>query len=80
MDSDRILCWNAQGLNNRARRYLVVSLVVLHNVFLLCIQESKLHIIDDNLILSMLSARFAYDFVPTVGSHGGILVAWKSAR
>jgi exonuclease III len=79
MDSDRILCWNARGLNSRARRDLVASLVVQHNVSLLCIQESKLHVIDDSLILKMLGAGFAYDFVPTVGTRGGILVAWKSA-
>jgi exonuclease III len=80
MDSDRILCWNARGLNNRAHHDLVASLIVQHNVSLLCIKESKLHVIDDSLILSMLSAGFAYDFVPAVGTRGGILVAWKSAR
>jgi hypothetical protein len=63
MDSDKLLCWNARGLNSRGTHDLVASFVIQHGVSLLCIQESKLHVIDDHLMTSMLGLSFSYDFV-----------------
>jgi hypothetical protein len=40
-------------------------------------QESKLHVIDDSLVCNMLGPSFDYAYLPTDGSRGGILVAWR---
>jgi exonuclease III len=78
MDNEICLCWNACGLNARARQDVVSIMVFLDCVLLLGLQETKLHVIDDQLIYSMLSSSFAYTFVQNNGNHGGILVAWRT--
>jgi hypothetical protein len=44
-----------------------------------CLQETKLSLFDDHLILKLLGSGFAFYFVPAVETGGGILIAWKSA-
>jgi hypothetical protein len=78
MGPETIMSWNARGLNTRARRDVVAEVVWQERVSLLCIQESKLVVVNDSLINSMLDSSFAYDFVPAIGMCGGILVAWPS--
>jgi hypothetical protein len=43
---------------------------------LLCLQETKIVILDDSFINSMLDAMFQHSFVPADGTRGEILVAW----
>jgi hypothetical protein len=47
MSSDTMLSWKAQGLNAQARREVVAELVSQVCVSLLCIQQSKLPVVDD---------------------------------
>jgi exonuclease III len=42
-----LLNWNVRGLNDRARRSVVRDLAVTSGCSILCIQESKLGVIDD---------------------------------
>jgi exonuclease III len=77
MDSDRILNWNVRGLNGRARWDMVVDYVRQEKVSLVCLQETKLAIIDDTLVTNMLGQCFAYFYLLAVGNRGGILLAWN---
>jgi exonuclease III len=76
MDSERIVFWNARGVNSRAPQNVVANLVVSERISILCIQETKLGVVDDQLILSIIGPSFDYHFVPAVETRGGILDAW----
>jgi hypothetical protein len=67
MDCVNILFWSVRGLNSRARRDVVAGLVVQERVSLLCLQETKLHVIDATLMTN--------SFVLTNGTWGSILIA-----
>jgi hypothetical protein len=43
---------------------------------LLCLQETKLDVMDRSLLADMLGLDFDYYDLPTVGTCGGISVAW----
>jgi hypothetical protein len=53
MDSDNILIWNVRDLNSRARRTMVVDTVAQERVSLVCIQETKLSVMDSALVISI---------------------------
>jgi hypothetical protein len=78
MSSDTMLSWKAQGLNAQARREVVAELVSQVCVSLLCIQQSKLPVVDDAMVILMLGSSYVYHFVPASGTRGGILVGWHS--
>jgi hypothetical protein len=40
-----------------------------------CVQETKLRILDDFLVIQLLGAGFDYNFLPAMGRRGGILIA-----
>lgn len=49
------------------------------NVALACLQESKLEVVDAAVVCQVLGSGFDdFDFLPAVGTRGGILMAWKS--
>jgi hypothetical protein len=53
MDSDNILIWNVCDLNSRARRTVVVDTVAQERVSLVCIQETKLSVMDSAFVISI---------------------------
>jgi exonuclease III len=66
------LCWNVRGLNDRAKRDSVKSVVVDLRPSIICLQETKLSIVSDYDILSILGAGFSnFVFKPAQGSRGG---------
>jgi exonuclease III len=65
---DRLLCWNVRGLNARAHRDVVADLVSQEKISLLCLQETKLAVIDESLITNMLGSSFAYFYLPASGT------------
>jgi hypothetical protein len=46
---------------------------------LVCLQETKLHVINDYDVMQILGSGFDYSYLPTDDTGGGILVAWHSA-
>jgi exonuclease III len=70
--------WNVRGLNSRAKRDSIKSVVVSLKPAVVCLQETKLDSISDFNILSILGSGFSnFVFSPAHGSRGGILVAWR---
>jgi hypothetical protein len=49
-----ILCWNVRGLNDRARRDAVRTLVDDIRPSVVCLQETKLDVIQQHLVLILL--------------------------
>ena len=68
--------WNVRGLNDRTRRNVVKEFVLLLKPTIVCIQETKLSSICNNVAVEIVGASFDYDFVPADGAAGGIMLAW----
>jgi exonuclease III len=73
-----LVVWNARGLNRRARRTAVQELVRSERASFVCLQETKLDVLDDALVKDMLGLDFDYFALPVVHTHGGILVTWDA--
>jgi exonuclease III len=54
----------------------VRELALSEKVSLLCLQETKLDVMDRSLLVNILGLDFDYFDLPAVGTCGGILVAW----
>jgi exonuclease III len=46
---------------------------------ILCLQETKLNVISEFDIMQLLGVGFDYTYLPSVQTHGGILVTWKAS-
>lgn len=73
----KIVCWNVRGLNTPARRDAVRDIVRDCKASIACLQETKLAIVDDALITSMLGPSFTANYLalPAAGSRGGMIMA-----
>ncbi|KAI4973419.1 hypothetical protein ZWY2020_035680 [Hordeum vulgare] len=75
----KIVIWNARGLNARARRMTIRSLICTTEASIVCIQETKMELICSSTVLETLGSEFdEYVYLPAAGTRGGILLAWKS--
>ena len=79
MNDDKciIFNWNVCGLNSVARRDVVRGLVNDHRCNVVCLQETKLACVDDNVIIQTLGQQFvgSYFYLPAQGTRGGVIVA-----
>jgi exonuclease III len=76
MDNKIILSWNVCGLNARARQDNVRTLVTDLRPSIVCLQETKLDVVPQNLVYSMLGINFHdYAYLPASNTRGGILIA-----
>ena len=72
-----ILCWNVRGLNCPDRRATVHETIATSSCHLVCLQETKLQVIDSFIATYLGGYRqknFAYK--PADGTKGGILLLW----
>lgn len=72
-----LLNWNLRGLNNPARRLVLRNMVSQQKATIVCIQESKLAMVDNALIVEAFGPQFANKFcyLPADGTRGRIIVA-----
>jgi exonuclease III len=78
MDFENFIIWNVRGLNSHARRALVADIVSQEQVSVVCLQATKLSIIDDRIILDLFGSGFGYDIAPATDTRGGFLIVWRS--
>jgi exonuclease III len=79
MNPSKIVCWNVRGLNSKSRQDVVCNLINSFRANVVCIQETKMPKISLQTVLSSLGSNFVHRLVlPSVGSSGGILVAWTN--
>ncbi|KAJ1263332.1 hypothetical protein BS78_09G176000 [Paspalum vaginatum] len=73
----QILNWNVRGLNDGARRDVVQELIRDIGSTIVCLQETKLSMIDQPIIARTLGAKFVnnYTVLPATQTRGGILLA-----
>ncbi|VAH57976.1 unnamed protein product [Triticum turgidum subsp. durum] len=76
----RLVVWNVRGLNARARRMAIRSLIVTTSASIVCLQETKMALICSSVVLDTLGSEFDdYTYLLAQGTRGGILLAWKSS-
>lgn len=78
MDSEACLIWNVRGLNARARRDTVRMVIEQERASIICLQETKLDVIDDRIVRDLLGGLFDYSYLLAQHTRGGILLAWRT--
>jgi hypothetical protein len=75
-----ILCWNIRGINAVAKWDAVRDKVEESSCSVICLQETKRESFDLSYIRNFAPRRFdKFDYIPSVGASGGILVIWNSS-
>lgn len=73
----RVLCWNVRGLNNMSKRNAVREFIRDAKVHLVCLQETKLDVIDTYVVMHCIGPSFdGFASLPATDTRGGILVGW----
>jgi exonuclease III len=73
-----ILSWNVRGLNDKARRDTVCTLVDDIRPSIVCLQETKLDVISQHLMYAMVMLGIIYTefaYLPASNTRGSILIA-----
>lgn len=80
MDNTSIVSWNVRGLNARARQDVVRTLVDDIRPTIIYLQETKLAVISQYIVYSILGRPFSeFAYLPTSNTRGGILVAGRQS-
>jgi exonuclease III len=77
----KIISWNVRGLGGFEKRREVSQMVKEKNPFILCLQESKLSVVNDlvcQAIWNDINVGFSYR--PSVGASGGIITLWNRSE
>jgi exonuclease III len=62
-----VLCWNVRGLNDPAKRDAVCEFIASLTVSVVCLQETRLDVIDNFLVIQCLGPSFdGYVYLPAV--------------
>jgi len=73
----KIVSWNVRGLGSVEKRREVCNLVREKQPFLLCVQETKLSVVDATVCKSIWGDVHAdFSFQSSVGASGGIVTMW----
>jgi exonuclease III len=75
MVPEGILVWNVYGLNAQLHKVVVHELAASEKPSTVCLKETKLNVIFVFDLMQIVGASFEYYFLPSVQTHGGILVA-----
>jgi len=73
----KLLSYNVRGLGGYEERDEVRRLVVDKHPYVLCIQKSKLTVVEKGVVSAIRgSTTFGFSFQPSVGASGGLLTVW----
>jgi exonuclease III len=75
-----ILCWNVRGINGSDKWDAVRDKIEESCCSVICLQETKHEHFDMRFIRNFAPRRFDhFEYIPSVGASGGILVVWNSS-
>jgi exonuclease III len=75
-----ILSMNVRGLNDPVKRDAVREFISLVNVHMVCLQETRLNVVDTFLVSQCCGPAFdEFIALPAHETRGGILLAWDSS-
>lgn len=73
----KIISWNVRGLGNGNKRRIVREGLLRSSPDIIILQETKLMDVDRAVVSGVWGSRFReWCFLPSVGSRGGIIIAW----
>ena len=73
----RIISWNVRGLNVRAKRRRVSNSLRMWNGDVVCLQETKLEVVDLAVVQSLRGSPFVdWEYQASKGASGGIVILW----
>lgn len=69
--------WNIRGLNGAVRRQVMHNFISNHRATIVCLQETKLQTVNDQIISKTLGQQFvgAYAVLPAIGVSVGVIIA-----
>jgi hypothetical protein len=71
MDNTITMSWKVRGLNDMARRDAVRTLVDDARPTIVCLQETKLDVIDQHLVFALFGINFRdYAYLPASNTRG----------
>jgi exonuclease III len=74
-----VLCWNVRGINDKDKWDPMRNKIEESIANIFCLQETKKESIDLQFVRKFPPKRFdRFDFSPSNGASGGILVCWAS--
>ena len=75
----KFISYNISGLGSFEKRKEIQKIVKLHRPWILCVQETKLEIINGFLCSSLWgNQHYGFSYRSSVGAFGGILTIWDS--
>ncbi|KAK8626056.1 hypothetical protein V6N13_133708 [Hibiscus sabdariffa] len=76
-----VLSWNVRGLGSQIKHKAIKSLLRKQRVEMTFLVDPKLELVSDDVVKSIWwTDVFRYEFVPSLGSSGGILVIWEHTK
>jgi exonuclease III len=69
MDHNSLVVWNARGLNAKSHHHTLRSLVDAEKPSVVCVQETKLSVLDDYTVMQLLGFGFDYVAMPADSTH-----------
>jgi exonuclease III len=74
----KIISWNVRGLGGFEKRKEVSQMVREKNPFILCLQESKLSIVNDLVRKAIWNDNNVdFSYLPSIGASEGLITLWN---
>jgi exonuclease III len=74
----KILNWNLRGINSEKKWLALASKIEESNCDIICLQETKRETFDMDYIKKFCPKRFnKFEFLPSIGAAGGIIIIWN---
>lgn len=75
-----VLCWNIRGINSDKKWNAIRDRVVECHCDVICLQETKKEIFDLMFLRNLCPPSFdKFEYLPSMGASGGIIIIWKSS-
>jgi exonuclease III len=76
----KVLCWNVQGINSEEKWNPIRDTIIDAGYDIFCFQETKRKNFDMQFIKKFSPSGFdTFEFLPSIGASGGLLIGWKSS-
>jgi exonuclease III len=76
-----VFCWNIRGINGVDKWDAIRDKIEESACSIFCLQETKKEHFDQQFIRKFAPRRYdSYDFIPSVGASGSILIGWNSSH
>ena len=75
-----ILNWNVRGINSSDKWLAISNKIEESQCSVICLQETKREVFDISYLRKFAPKRInKFEFSPSIGASGGLLVAWSYA-